>query len=154
MDDCRCVIFCIFPDKRIFHHRLAQKSFRVSLPDTLIDSVFQYAALKVHLLPNLHKYDCHACVRADGNHVRPGYPHILPKLIQYLLSKGRLFLLRCRPQGTFHIFRKKMVCFYAHFLHRFRHLRKVQYPHIHSSIPQSAALSPPTPPESAFPVSN
>ena len=49
MNDCRCIIFRIFPVNRIFYHRFSQISIYISLSDTFIDGIFHISSYHMHI---------------------------------------------------------------------------------------------------------
>ena len=115
MDNSRSVVPGILPLNRILHNRFAQIALHIALSYALIDCVGERAALNMHILSYLHKYNSHSGILAYRNHICACNLKILPKLTQNLFSKCGGFLIGSLLKYPLHIRREKMVRLYAHF---------------------------------------
>ena len=52
MQNCRCIVFCIFTDQWIFHNRFSQVSIYIALSYTFIDCIFKQTSFKMYILTN------------------------------------------------------------------------------------------------------
>ena len=117
MNDRRCIVFCILTDQRILDDGFAQIAIYIATSYTFIDRIFQTSTFKMHILSDLHKYNSHAGILTDRDHILSGNSQIFLQLLQNLFAKHGLFCILCIDKRFFHIICQKMIRFNAHFFY-------------------------------------
>ena len=87
MQNCRCIIFCIFTDQRIFYHGFSQISIHITTTHTFIDRFLKITTHKMYILSDFHKNNCHSRILTDWNHLFVRNFQIFLKLIQNFFAK-------------------------------------------------------------------
>jgi len=87
MKNCRCVVFCVFTDQRIFYNRFSQIAVHITTADTFVDSFLKITAHKMYVLPYFHKNNGHSGILTNRDHLFICNFQIFLKLIQDFFSK-------------------------------------------------------------------